>query len=377
MCSCFSLLGAQSDTQPGAQSRARLRAPIGREGASAAVSGGPIPAAVLPTSPWIDVHAHPGRCFMRGLDENDAVRKALGGDDSVRAVADLVAGGVALASFSTVADLRVLSVGPNGITTGREFEGGEAWSDHQRQLTALLDLASEGAVRLVRAPSEIKTFSPGDAPGMLITCEGGDFLEGDASRVEEVWQDGVRSITIVHYRVNELGDIQTEQPRHGGLTPFGAEVIDEMNRLGMIIDLAHATWDVTKDVLDQSSHPVMISHSHLARDEDSHPRLLSQEHALAVAMSGGLVGAWPAGVALETFDDYLEEILRMIDLLGVEHVSIGTDMDANYQPVMTSYREMPLLAAGLRGRGLSEAETALVMGENFIRLFEAVASRSV
>ena len=67
----------------------------------------------------------------------------------------------------------------------------------------------------------------------------------------------------------------------------------------------------------------------------------------------------------------------MIELLGVEHVSIGTDMDANYQPVMTSYREMPSLAAGLRGRGLSEAETALVMGENFIRLFETVASPSV
>jgi membrane dipeptidase len=208
---------------------------------------------------------------------------------------------------------------------------------------------------------------------MLVTCEGGDFLEGRLPRVEEVWQQGARSITLVHYRVNDLGDIQTEPPRHGGLTPFGVDVVGEMNRLGMIIDLAHATWDVTRDVLDRSSHPVMISHSHLARGDDPHPRLLSRDHALAVAREGGLVGAWPAGVALETFDDYLDEILRMVDLLGADHVSIGTDMDANYQPVMTNYREMPSLAAGLRERGLGETETALVMGGNFMRLFEAVA----
>jgi membrane dipeptidase len=368
MCNCFSLLG-----RPGAsQSAAQPRAAIGRDGADAAVAGGPVAREVLPSSPWIDVHAHPGRCFLRGLEGNDGIRAALGADDSAGAVADLVAGGVALASFSTVADLRVLSIGPNGIGTSREFEPGEAWSDHQRQLAALLDLAEEGSVRLVKAPNEIKTFSPGDVPGMLMTCEGGDFLEGEASRVEEVWGQGVRSITLVHYRVNELGDIQTEPTRHGGLTDFGAEVVGEMNRLGMIIDLAHATWDVTRNVLDRSSHPVMISHSHLARGDDPHPRLLSQEHALAVARSGGLVGAWPAGVALETFDDYVDEIFRMIELLGIEHVSIGTDMDANYQPVMTSYREMPSLAGSLRDRGLSQAETALVMGENFIRLFNVV-----
>jgi membrane dipeptidase len=77
---------------------------------------------------------------------------------------------------------------------------------------------------------------------------------------------------------------------------------------------------------------------------------------------------------LKSFDDYLEEILRMIVLLGIEHVSIGTDMDANYQPVLTNYREMPSLVAGLRGRGLSESETNLVMGGNFLRLFEIVTA---
>lgn len=360
MCNCFSLFGAAP------------RATVRTEGTDAA--GGParIRDVVLPTGPWVDVHAHPGRCFLRGVSEEDPIRAVLGPDDTERAVEDLRVGHVALSSFSTVADLRVLAVDANGIKAGREFEPGEAWSDHERQLAALLGLAAEGSVRLIRTPSEVTELAGGNVPGMLVTCEGGDFLEGQLSRVEEVWDRGVRSITLVHYRVNELGDIQTESPRYEGMTEFGLRVVSEMNRLGMIIDLAHATWAVTRDVLDRSSHPVMISHSHLARGEDSHPRLLSHEHALAVARAGGIIGAWPAGVELESFDDYLEEILRMIELLGVEHVSIGTDMDANYQPVLTNYREMPSLAAGLSSRGLSESETNLVMGGNFLRLFEAV-----
>ena len=362
MCNCFSLFGAVP--------RAAVRA----EGSDVAGGRARVRDGLLPTGPWVDIHAHPGRCFLRGVSEEDAIRAVLGPDDTERAVEDLQAGHVALSSFSTVADLRVLSVDANGVKAGREFEPGEAWSDHQRQLAALLDLAAEGSVRLVRTPGEVKDPSARDVPGMIVTCEGGDFLEGRLSRVEEVWDRGVRSITLVHYRVNELGDIQTESPRYDGLTDFGFEVVTEMNRLGMIIDLAHATWAVTRDVLDRSSHPVMISHSHLARAEDSHPRLLSKEHALAVARSGGIIGAWPAGVELKSFDDYLEEILRMIELLGVEHVSIGTDMDANYQPVLTSYREMPSLAGGLRERGLSEPETNLVMGGNFLRLFEIVSN---
>ena len=361
MCDCFSLLGP------------RPRAPITGDGAEAASGSAPIARPAAPAGPWVDVHAHPGRCFLRGIPEDDALRALLGPDDTDRAIEDLRVGGVALASFSTVADLRVLSVGEAGIVAGREFEPGEAWSDHERQLAALLDLADGGKLRLVRSPEEVASLLDEGIPGMLLTCEGGDFLEGRLARVEEVWKRGVRSITLVHYRVNELGDIQTETPRHDGLTDFGAEVVGEMNRLGMVIDLAHATWAVTRDVLDRSGDPVMISHSHLARGSDSHPRLLTEEHALAVTESGGIVGAWPSGMALTSFDDYVDEILRMIDLLGVDHVSIGTDMDANYQPVLDNYRAMPRLAVSLRDRGLDESEVGLVMGGNFMRLFGRVA----
>ena len=319
--------------------------------------------------PWIDVHAHPGRCFLRGLDATDPLVAALGADSVDESLIEMRASGVTAAAFATVSDLRVLSVDPaGGLCAGREFEAGEAYRDHRRQLDALRGLAADPAVALLLEPTELAAGQL----GVLLSCEGADFLEGRIERVEEAAELGVRTITLVHYRVNELGDIQTEAPRHGGLTPFGAEVVREMNRLGLVVDLAHATHEVTKQALDASQQPVMISHSHLAGPGDAHPRLLSREHALSVTTSGGLVGAWPAGVAFQTFAEYLDEILRMIDLLGLDHVAVGTDMDANYQPVVDRYAQFPDIAEGLADRGLSAHEVDAIMGGNFWRLFAQI-----
>jgi membrane dipeptidase len=320
-----------------------------------------------------DLHAHPGRCFLHGLPEEDGQLRALGGTQLDAALEDLHESGMGLVSFATVSDMRVLGLRGEGLCAMRSFQPGEAWADHTRQLGALRAIAEREGVRLILAPGDLEAAQGAGELGLMATCEGGDFLEGRLERVEEAHRDGARSITLVHYRVNELGDIQTEAPVHGGLTEFGAEVVCEMNRLCMLVDLAHATWDVTRDVLECSSQPVMISHSHLARGPDSHPRLLSPEHALAVSRSGGLVGAWPSGVHCQTFDDFLDEILRLVDLLGIASVAMGTDMDGNYKPVMTRYAQYPDLATGLRERGLDAGEVDDLLGGNFQRLFRKIA----
>ncbi len=320
---------------------------------------------------WMDAHAHPGRFFLMDLPADEPVVQLLGSPDPENALRDLHRGGVRLCAFATVADLRVLTVTPRGIGAGREFEPDEAAADHRRQLGALRRVLELPGCHLVRGVSQLGSAEP-DEVGVILSCEGADFLEGKLEGLEEVYAEGARSITLVHYRINELGDIQTEAPVHGGLSAFGAEVVREMNRLGMVIDLAHATWEVTRDVLDRSHAPVLISHSHLARGSDSHPRLLSREHALAVARSGGVVAAWPSGVALSTFDDFVDEILRMLDLLDVEHVALGTDMHANYQPVLTSHGQVPDLAAALLERGAGEDTVGRVLGGNLVRLYSEV-----
>ena len=218
----------------------------------------------------VDLHAHPGRCFLHGLGRDDPAR----GPDIEGALASLRAGGVTAASFATVADMRVLRPTDAGMSAVREFDPGEAYADHQRQLDGLRELVARPGIRAILTPEDIGGAAAAGELGVLLACEGGDFLEGDVGRVAEAYAAGVRTIQLVHYRVNELGDIQTEDPRHGGLTAFGAEVVAEMNRLGMVIDVAHAPWSVVEAVLERSAAPVMVSHTHLAAGEDPHPRLL-------------------------------------------------------------------------------------------------------
>ena len=181
------------------------------------------------------------------------------------------------------------------------------------------------------------------------------------------------SLTLVHYRVNDLGDIQTEEPVHGGLTRFGREVVAECNRLGVVIDCAHATRETTLGVIEASAAPVMISHSHLDHSHRHHPRLLSADHASAVASAGGLVGVWPSGVTSTTLEDFIDEIVRLVDLIGADRVAIGTDLDANYKPVVTEHGQFAAIAEHLTRRRLSDADVDGILGGNVVRLFRAVS----
>lgn len=326
--------------------------------------------------PWIDLHAHPGRCFLAGYDDTAPMVQLLGPATPGEAVRSAAAAGVCCVSVSTVGDLAVLR--PNadgGLGAGREFEPGEARRDHDQQLDGVVAALGEAAI--VRSAADIRTAHASGSGSGFVSCEGADFLDGELDGLADAAAIGARMVTLVHYRINELGDIQTEAAEHGGLTPFGAEVVSEMNRLGMIVDLAHATFDTTVGALEVSSHPIVISHSHLAGPGADHPRLLTNDHASIVAEAGGLVGAWPAGVAAATLTDYVDEVCRLVELIGVDHVAIGTDLDANYRPVLTEYRQFGDVAADLSGRGFTAAEIDAVLGGNALRMFEQVCDTPV
>ena len=110
--------------------------------------------------------------------------------------------------------------------------------------------------------------------------------------VRELHRIGVRSIQLMHYRINELGDIQTEKPRHGGLTRAGGDVVAEMNRLGMVVDGAHASPDTLRAILAASRAPVIVSHTGPA-ELRPFARHLSDDLLRAVAARGGVIGVWP------------------------------------------------------------------------------------
>src|SRR5262249_6948179 len=126
----------------------------------------------------------------------------------------------------------------------------------------------------------------------LLAVEGCDFLEGRIERLHEAFDRGIRSLQLVHYRVNELGDIQTEAAVHGGLTSFGRSVVREMNRLGIVVDVAHATQAVVAGVVETTTQPIILSHSNI-QDASGWARFISPDHARLVAKTGGIIGAMP------------------------------------------------------------------------------------
>jgi len=331
-------------------------------------------------APWLDLHAHPGRCFLADLastDQNsaDPLASQLGSHDLLAALSAAQEAGMTAVTVSTVADLRVLSPDPDrGLRATRSFLPGEAYDDHKRQLDGIARLLAEAGREIAVSAADIDNAHQNGRTAVLVSCEGGDFLEGRLGRLAEARAAGVSSLTLVHYRINSIGDVQTEQPAHCGLSRFGRDVVAECNALGIVIDCAHATFETTADVLAQSNDPIMVSHSHLDHADRHHPRLLSAAHARAVAACGGLIGAWPSGVTSGSLSDFADEVLRLIDLVGIDHVAIGTDMDGNFRPVMRNYADFAALPQLLADRGLSADEAAKILGTNALDLLRAVAS---
>jgi len=322
----------------------------------------------------VDVHCHPGMFFFAGMTpEHPALQKmAAASGFQARTVADMGVGQCSAGLFSTVADLPLIGARKGGLYAHREFKEGEAYQNHTRQLQALEQMVSSGLVVRALSPDDLLAAKKEGRTAAVFASEGGDFLEENIDRLAEAWQAGIRSIGLVHYHVNHIGDIQTASPVHNGLTAFGKRAVVEMNRLGIIVDLAHATYETTRDAIEASSKPVLVSHSFLADDSIQNPRLLSTDHARMVAESGGLIGSWPTGIGNPDFSSFIDRTLALVDLVGIDHVGLGTDMDANYMPVFTNYRQMPYLPATLKKRGMAEGEIAKLLGGNFMRLFTEV-----
>ncbi len=331
--------------------------------------------ALLARHPSIDAHAHPGRTFVDGAENLSGlvwVYAKLGTFES-RTIADMQAGGLTAAAFSAVSDFQVLGTLGEGLSAVRQFEPGEARASYKRQIGNIKAQTEKRQVQLVLSMADFQLAKASGKPGALLTVEGGDFLEGQVARVKESYADGVRSITLMHYRNNELGDIITGTPVQGGLTAAGVAVVKAMNAVGMLIDVAHASEATAFGILKASAKPVMASHVHVHSEKLGHPRFISRDLAKAVAANGGgVLGSWPAGIGIVDLKGYIDRTFELVDHVGIDHVCLGTDMDANYKPVFDTYTKLPVFVAGLLKRGMAEPEVAKLIGGNFLRVFAAV-----
>lgn len=322
----------------------------------------------------VDLHSHPGRFFLAGAADPTPLMTRFGAPFPDKVIADMRAGNVTAVLFAAVADTRLIGATPQGaLYATREFQPGEAWTDYRRQIAALNALLARKQLSRGFGAADIRKAQHRRTTACIYSVEGGDFIEDQLDRVHIAHADGVRSITIVHYHNNQIGDIQTQPRESGGLSDTGRAIVREMNRVGIVVDIAHASPRVVRDTIEVSTRPVLASHTNVGKPGFEHPRLISAETARLIAGHGGLIGSVPSGIGQASFADWIDSILRLIDIVGIDHVGIGTDIDANYAPVFTDYRQWHLIPAALVARGLSRTETAKVMGGNFVRLFRAVA----
>ena len=374
MCSprCFdhwsrllALANAPSDG-PGASRRAFLAASAMSflAATSAAAAPGRQTSDLLDATLSFDLHSHPGLFKSTSNDTLAGHRQSA------------ESGRVKLIALTATSDAPVIAPDRTGaLRQTREAKPGELYASMYRQIDALVKWSGAAGMPVVTSAAE--AGAPGASVRGILAVEGCDFLEGRVDRVQEAFDRGIRSLQLVHYRVNELGDIQTEAPVHGGLTAFGKEAVREMNRLGIVVDVAHARFDVVKGVVETTTQPIILSHSNIM-ESSSWLRFISPEHARLVSGTGGVVGAMPIIFGRRSGDiaAYVHFVSRLVDAVGIDHVGIGTDMDgiSPHSAIFTSYARWPSLAAALVDHGYRPEEAAKILGGNAQRVFQRVAA---
>jgi membrane dipeptidase len=283
------------------------------------------------------------------------------------------AGSLAVACLADVPDAPILGRNTAGVLAAlRTPEPGQLYKYHLGRLDWADEMVAHHGLRRALSAADLEAAHAAGQPAIVGDVEGLDFLEGKLERLEQAHQRGVRHVQLVHYTPNDIGDFQTGIVTHQGLTSFGAEVIRACHRLGFVCDVAHATEDMVKQAVKVATKPLLLSHSALSGSPAMGPtplagRQISRDHARAIAETGGAIGIWHFFPSLEKYVDGLKE---MVDVVGVEHVCIGTDQQVAPGSLQDYSQWVQLVAAMLRG-GFTPEDAGKIAGGNYMRVFRA------
>ena len=221
----------------------------------------------------------------------------------------------------------------------------------------------------VKSAAELRDALDSGAVAGVFGIEGAHPLEGDLDNIDRLYDAGMRVMGLQHFFDNELGG-SLHGTSQAGLTPFGREAVAMALGKGIIIDVAHSSEAVVRDVLPMTTRPLILSHTGIKGYCDS-PRNIPDDLMKEIADHGGLIGIgyWDAAICEPTVEHIAGSIVYAVQLLGAEHVALGSDFDgAVTTPLDAS--ELAAITQALMDAGLDEATIRGVMGENAIRFFE-------
>jgi membrane dipeptidase len=268
--------------------------------------------------------------------------------------------------------------------------------------------------------SDIERIVKSGKISAFLTIEGGHQIDDDLGVLRMYYRMGIRAMTLTHFRNNNWADSSTDKPAHNGLTDFGKQVVREMNRLGMIVDVSHVSDKTFFDAIAVSSKPVLLTHSSCRAISDI-PRNATDEMLRALAKNNGVIGInfgegfispkdadalrkaiannseapELTGKKLDEFaaEEYRRELTRFnsaatiedvvahidhaVKVAGIDHVGIGSDFDGITGPPqgLDDISKMPALTAALLRHGYSEADIKKILGGNTLRVIRAVTGK--
>lgn len=281
---------------------------------------------------------------------------------------------------------------------------------------------------IARSPDDVRQHFQQGLISLPLGMENGAPIEGELANIKYFFDRGIRYITLTHGLSNHISDSSyDDNKRWQGLSPFGEEVVREMNRLGIIVDISHVSDDAYYDVLDVTAVPVVATHSSARYFTPGFERNMSDDMIRKLADNGGLIminygSTFLTAAANEyaslrstareeydtahgdvdsdtadanfsrifetengpfpfaTLDDVLDHIDHVVELVGVDHVGIGSDYDGVGDSLPTGLKDVssyPNLVRGLLERGYSEADIRKILGENLLRVWASVESHAL
>ncbi|OZC04746.1 hypothetical protein BSZ36_14330 [Rubricoccus marinus] len=277
----------------------------------------------------------------------------------------------------------------------------------ERQITAA------SGVEIARTAADVRRVTARGDKVVLLGLEGGHALAGSVDVLRDLAAAGVRYVTLTHTNSNKLADSSQDRPIHDGLSELGEEMVREMNRMGVLVDVSHVSDATLDDVLRVSTAPVIASHSS-ARALVDNPRNLSDDQMRAIAASGGVVminyynpvvnrrltpevmeaarqrlertyggdGAklWTAvreeqqarKIPEPTLDDVVAHIEHAVQVIGADHVGLGSDFDGvpRLPDGLGDVTRLPWVTYGLLRGGMSETDVRKVLGLSTLRVLE-------
>ena len=315
---------------------------------------------------------------MRGLDIGIA------GDRSQVDLPKLKAGGVDASFFAlyTSADLS-------------EDEAATKVLEMLARVYDALDVYSEQAALALTPEDALRNKEKG-LISIFLGMENGSPIHKSLPLLRQFYRMGVRYMTLTHTGDNEIADSAAQGTRWHGLSPFGREVVDEMNRLGMIVDVAHVSDETFYDVIKCSKAPIVSTHS-CCRALASHRRNMTDDMIRTLADHGGVIQINFYPVFLSDLyasfyevkgekasprpgvSDVVNHIDHAVKVGGIEHVGIGTDFDGiEVTPKgLEDISKLPKVFDQLKRKGYSEDQIELIAGKNFLRAFNDVISSSL